>query len=58
MDGTSQYYSGSAYYEYIKALNYTIDYSRESLLQARDYLNNGIIKEPDWAPLYSGMAQV
>ncbi|MCK5371051.1 MAG: hypothetical protein KAQ62_20965, partial [Cyclobacteriaceae bacterium] len=32
--------------------------SKESLDKALDYLNSAIEKEPDWAPLYAGLANV
>jgi len=47
-----------AYDEYLKARSYWDDFSRESLNKALEYLNNAIEKDPDWAPLYSGLAQV
>ena len=46
------------YEDYMKAHYYWGDASRESLQKAREYLNSAIQKEPDWAPLYSGLAQV
>jgi TolB-like protein len=47
-----------AFDEYLKAHSYWGDASRESLQKAQEYLNSAIIKEPDWAPLYSALAQV
>ena len=46
-----------AYDDYLKALG-SIDFSRESLYKSREYLNNAVEKEPDWAPLYAGLALV
>ena len=46
------------YEDYMKAHYYWGDASRESLQKAREHLNSAIQKEPDWAPLYSGLAQV
>ncbi len=34
------------------------DFRKESLFKALDYLNNAIEKEPDWAPLYAGLAEL
>jgi Tfp pilus assembly protein PilF len=34
------------------------DVSLESLTKARDFLNSAIQKDPNWAPLYSGLAKV
>ena len=47
-----------AYDEYLKAHYYWGDAGRESLFKAVDYLNSAIEKEPDWAPLYAGLANV
>ena len=44
-----------AYDDYLKALSWN-DFSRESLYKDLEYLNNAIEKEPDWAPLYIGLA--
>ena len=44
-----------AYDEYLKALG-SVDFSRESLYKSLEYFNNAIEKEPDWAPLYAGLA--
>ena len=48
----------SFYNDYLKARSYWGDFSRDSLYKALDYLNSAVEKEPDWAPLYSGLAQV
>jgi len=45
-----------AYDEYLKARFYVNDFSKESLFQAINNLNRAIEKEPDWAPLYAGLA--
>jgi adenylate cyclase len=47
-----------AYDEYLKARSYWIDMRKESLDTALNYLNSAIEKEPDWAPLYAGLAEV
>jgi len=47
-----------AYEDYLKARSYTNDARRESYFKALDYLNSAIEKEPDWAPLYVGLAEV
>lgn len=44
--------------EYLKARLYWDDMSRESLDKALEYLNMALEKEPDWAPLYAGLANV
>jgi TolB-like protein len=47
-----------AYDNYLKARSYWGDGSKESLQKALEYLNDAIMEEPDWAPLYSGLVQV
>ena len=47
-----------AYDEYLKARSYWNDFRKESLFKALDYLNRAIEKEPDWAPLYAGLAEL
>jgi tetratricopeptide (TPR) repeat protein len=47
-----------AYEDYLKARSYVSDWSKESLSKASDYLNSAIEKEPDWAPLYAGLAEL
>jgi adenylate cyclase len=47
-----------AYDAYLKARYYVNDFSKESLFKALDYLNSAIEKEPDWAPLYGGLAEL
>jgi TolB-like protein len=46
------------YNEYLKARSYWNDFSRESLNKALEFLNRGVAKNPDWAPLYAGLIQV
>ena len=46
------------YDNYLKATQYLGDLGKESLQKAREYLNNAILEEPGWAPLYSGLAGV
>lgn len=47
-----------AYDEYLKARSYLNDFRRESLFMALDYLNSAVEKEPNWAPLYAGLAEL
>jgi len=46
------------YDAYLKGHQYLDDISLESLNKTREYLNIAIEKDPDWAPLYSGLAMV
>jgi TolB-like protein len=46
------------YDKYLKARSYWNDFTRESLFRAIEYLNSAIEKNPDWAPLYAGLAEV
>jgi TolB-like protein len=46
------------YDEYLKARSYWADFTKESLYKAVEYLNRAIEKNPDWAPLYAGLAEV
>jgi serine/threonine-protein kinase len=46
------------YDAYLKGHQYLDDISFESLNKAREYLSTAIEKDPDWAPLYSGLAMV
>jgi len=48
----------AVYDEYLKARSYWNDFSRESLNKALEFLNSGVKKNPDWAPLYAGLIQV
>jgi TolB-like protein len=50
--------SVEVYDEYLKALSYANDFSREALNKALDFLNSAVEKAPDWAPLYAGLTQV
>ncbi len=47
-----------AYDAYISSYEYWGDLSKESLDKAYEYLRQAIEKDPEWAPLYAGMAQV
>ena len=47
-----------AYDAYLKARYFVNDFSKESLFKALGYLNSAIEKEPDWAPLYAGLAEL
>jgi TolB-like protein len=46
------------YDEYLKARSYWSDFTKESLFKAVEYLNSAIEKNPDWAPLFAGLAEV
>ena len=46
------------YEEYMKARSYWFDFTKESLFKAVEYLNSAIEKNPDWGPLYSGLAEI
>lgn len=47
-----------AYDAYLKGSYYLEDGSKESLYKAMEYLTNAVTKDPDWAPLYSGLSMV
>ncbi|MGW8314549.1 MAG: tetratricopeptide repeat protein [Bacteroidales bacterium] len=47
-----------AYDAYLRSYQYWDDVSFESLKKAREFLNSAIEKDPDWAPLYAGLAEV
>jgi len=47
-----------AYDAFLKSGQLLGDAGPESLYKARDYLNSAIEKDPDWAPLYAGLAGV
>lgn len=47
-----------AFDAYLRSEQLWGDLSKESLQKAREYLNAAIKTEPEWAPLYLGMAQV
>jgi TolB-like protein len=46
------------YDAYLKSMQFVGDASLVSLNKAREYLNIAIEKDPDWAPLYSGLGGV
>jgi TolB-like protein len=46
------------YNAYLMGLYFLEDVSKESLIKARDYLNRAVEKDPDWAPLYTGLTLV
>jgi adenylate cyclase len=46
------------YNAYLMGLYFLEDASKESLIKARDYLNRAVDKDPDWAPLYTGLTLV
>jgi TolB-like protein len=48
----------AVYDDYLKARSYWNDFRKESLFKAVDYLNSAIEKEPGWAPLYAGLAEL
>ena len=48
----------AVYEEYLKALSYRNDFSRESLNKALEYLNSAVEKDPDLALLYAGLMGV
>ena len=43
---------------YLKARYYWSDFTKESLFKAVEYLNSAVEKNPDWAPLYAGLAEI
>jgi serine/threonine-protein kinase len=47
-----------AYDDYLRSYNFMEDRSKEAVHKAMEYLNNAIEKDPDWAPLYAGLARV
>ncbi len=46
------------YDEYLQARSYWTDFKRESLNKALEFLNRAVEKNPDWAPLYAGLAEL
>ena len=46
-----------AYDDYLVGLSFLEDFSKEGLYNAMEKLNNAIEKDPDWAPLYAGLAK-
>ncbi|MEA3479153.1 MAG: hypothetical protein U9R60_13285, partial [Bacteroidota bacterium] len=47
-----------AYDEYLLGLYFMEDMSKEAVYKAMELLNGAIEKDPDWAPLYAGLAKV
>jgi TolB-like protein len=47
----------AVYEQYLKARSY-FDFSRQSLYKALEFLNSGVEKSPDWAPLYVAITEV
>jgi len=47
-----------AYDAYLRSHQYWDDASLESLNKAKEYLNSALEKDPEWAPLYAGLAEV
>ena len=47
-----------AYEAYLRGHQYWDDLSEESLNKALEYLTFAVEKDPDWAPLYDGLAKV
>ncbi|MBA7538807.1 hypothetical protein ES705_31084 [subsurface metagenome] len=50
--------NAQAYEAYLMGKQHFQSLSKEELIKAREYLEYGIEKEPEWAPLYAGLAQV
>jgi TolB-like protein len=48
----------TVYDDFLKARSHIYDGRRESLNKALEFLNSGVAKNPDWAPLYAGLAEV
>jgi TolB-like protein len=48
----------AVYEQYLKARSYYGDFSRQSLNKALEFLNSGVEKSPNWAPLYVGLTEV
>ena len=46
------------YDEYLKARSYLQNTTKESLINALEFLNSSVEKNPDWAPLYAGLAEI
>ena len=46
------------YDEYLKARSYWTDFTRKSLNKALEFLNSAVEKNPGWAPLYAGLAEI
>ncbi len=47
----------AVYDEYLKARSYIIDGRREVMTKALESLTGAVAKNPDWAPLYAGLAE-
>ncbi len=47
----------AVYDEYLKARSYMIDGRKEVMTKALEFLNSAVTKNPDWAPLYAGLAE-
>jgi tetratricopeptide (TPR) repeat protein len=47
-----------AYDAYLKGSYFIDDGSKESLYKALEYLNSAVEKDPEWAPLYTGLTMV
>jgi TolB-like protein/Tfp pilus assembly protein PilF len=47
-----------AYEAYLRGHQYLDDLSEESLNKALEYLTFAVEKDPDWAPLYDGLAKI
>jgi serine/threonine protein kinase len=47
----------AVYDEYLKARSYMIDGRKEVMTKALEFLNSAVAKNPDWAPLYAGLAE-
>jgi TolB-like protein len=50
--------NAQAYDEYLLGLYFMQDMSKEAVYKAMENLNSAIEKDPDWAPLYAGLAKV
>ncbi len=48
----------NVYEKYLKARSYWNDFTKESISKALEYLNSAIEKNPNWAPLYAGLAEL
>jgi serine/threonine protein kinase len=47
----------AVYDAYLKARSYAVDGRREAMNKALEFLNGAVAKNPDWAPLYAGLAE-
>jgi TolB-like protein len=48
----------SVYEKYLKARSNILDFKRQSLDKALEFLHSGLEQSPDWAPLYVGITEV